>query len=210
MLSLEGRLPFLAMIILLVLSAIPASHHATATAIPIAPANPRAGFINPSVTLPLTRRQFGGNGSLETPTVVLPAAIPPSTPSPSGPPNNNNPNQNSTPRLSAALILIPISIFFGIIITVVAVRLSWRWLSIFNRPIVTHSKPVEIVYSGPGGLIQHEVLQVESDRRPGRLPPRVIPRHTTTESLATVYTDSPPRYSTDALTANAGQMGVDR
>ncbi|TPX68359.1 hypothetical protein SpCBS45565_g03113 [Spizellomyces sp. 'palustris'] len=206
--SLEGRLPLLAMIILLVLSAIPASHHATATAIPLAPANLRAGFVKPSATLPLTRRQLSGNGSLEAPASASPSSIPPSTPLPSSHPNkNDNTRPSNSPRLSAALILIPISIFFGIIIMVVAVRLSWRWLSICNRPIVTHSKPVEIVYAGPGGQIQHEVLHVGSDRRSGRLPPREIPRQATTESLATVYTDSPPRYSTDELTSNAGQMG---
>ncbi|KAI8917247.1 hypothetical protein DFJ77DRAFT_459696 [Powellomyces hirtus] len=128
-------------------------------------------------------------------------------------PSRDGLGSNSTRNSSIATeyLLIPAAIFLTLVILAIAFRMSSKCRSSFNRTQVTTSKPVQIVYTN----VEHEDLIVRVNegttgsrmlnnsfglREPTRLT-REMRRQPTYESLATVYMDTPPSYSTDNLTA---------
>ncbi|KAI9090281.1 hypothetical protein DFS34DRAFT_597653 [Phlyctochytrium arcticum] len=147
-------------------------------------------------------------------------AVDPSTAN--GSSNSSNQDQRplkeeTTSRISATLVLIPLGIFASILLTVIFVRLSWRWSGFCrgNKVIVTRTKPVQIAYEGEGGEGEmHEVINVDDDAASTRSGNAGTVRgrehyfhdqHTlrtmrSTESTrpltttAIVYTDMPPGY----------------
>ncbi|KAI8824059.1 uncharacterized protein EV422DRAFT_518764 [Fimicolochytrium jonesii] len=108
-------------------------------------------------------------------------------------------------------VLIPVAIFVLFLIIALLYKYSPGFREAFNRPKVTSSKPVEIVYRE----VEHDELLItrvdsprplsmaegvaELERERDNTIVREMRRYPTLESLATVYMAEPPSYAASEL-----------